>query len=217
ISVNENVFDHGGAMAKHGINACYPPAICYRLGGFCFNSNAECPSTSATFPIIRCPGERKCKCCIHDDETTPAPVTCPVVTCPSCPTTSGPTRNPSLEWNNVGSDWFVRIEQDLTWDEGRTICQERGLDMYQPKDVMAVHTYLYDNFVPKLYFLGARGNGTHMEFLSGDVLTEDNPLIYPNQFDVNPYTCLVLYATLTDTPLNADASCTSNALSILCG
>ncbi|CAL4070568.1 unnamed protein product, partial [Meganyctiphanes norvegica] len=171
ISGKEIVIDHGKAMAEHRNKGCSPPDLCDRLSGFCVKSQKECKDTVA---LLGCRGVKKCICCIVPDGTTPAPVTCPLVTCTSSPTqpvitTTGP------DWENVNSDWFMRFDQEVNWDDARIFCQEKGLDIFQPKDAPAVAIYLEDKYDADRYWVGARGNGTHMVWVSGDVLTEDDP------------------------------------------
>ncbi|CAL4190160.1 unnamed protein product, partial [Meganyctiphanes norvegica] len=108
--------------------------------------------------------------------------TCPVVTCEpfttEAITTEGPTVTPNLEWRTVGADRFVRFDQKITWNEARNVCRSHGLELYMPKDILNVSKYLDDTFSNgsgMWHWLGGRANGTHMVWLSGDVLTREDP------------------------------------------
>ncbi|CAL4141649.1 unnamed protein product [Meganyctiphanes norvegica] len=187
IPENEIVFDHGEAMTERRKKGCHPTILCDRIGGFCVKSRKDCKGTVDRYG---CRGGKKCKCCIPD-RTTAAPVTCPVDKCTPCPTspittTEGHTRNPNVDWDNIGSDWFVKIDQRVSWDEARALCQEQDLDLYQPIDPPAVARYLEDKYNDGLsrYWLGARGNGTHVVWISGDILSEDNPYFFPNPLGI---------------------------------
>ncbi|CAL4235807.1 unnamed protein product, partial [Meganyctiphanes norvegica] len=105
-------------------------------------------------------------------------------------------RNPNLEWNTVDSDLFVRFDRQEYWNDARAVCQEFGLELYQPRNPMAVAIYLKDKYGDwrSRYWLGARGNGTHMAWLSGDVLTLDNPYLMWRDVRKNPNQCTGLQA-----------------------
>ncbi|CAL4063812.1 unnamed protein product, partial [Meganyctiphanes norvegica] len=169
---------------------CKPTNLCTLAGGFCVKKKKDC---EGTLDASGCKG-KKCKCCIPD-ETTPPPPTCPVITCPApttcpvitfpaCPTcpTTVPTTTSGLDWQTCGRDRFVRFGEKMIWNDARSLCKSHGLDMYHPIDLLKLAEYLEKNPTGSRsadnHWLGARGNGYNMVWLSGEVIPRNNPLWY---------------------------------------
>ncbi|CAL4099022.1 unnamed protein product [Meganyctiphanes norvegica] len=100
-----------------------------------------------------------------------------------------PSSAEPLQWVAVGStDRFVRFSKEMNWYYARTLCRRHSLQPYHPGDILAVAQYLEDNFSDRWYWLGAKGNGTHMVWISGEPLTMADPwytTYYPTSYHQN--------------------------------
>ncbi|CAL4089013.1 unnamed protein product, partial [Meganyctiphanes norvegica] len=81
-------------------------------------------------------------------KTTEGPTTARITEGPTAAITTedDPTES-NLPWVTVNSDQFVRLDQQASWDDARTLCRRQGLDLFEhPRDVVALSKYLDENF-----------------------------------------------------------------------
>lgn len=131
----------------------------------------------------------------------------------------------NLNWLTVGADRFVKYNQTMTWTDARTVCRSVGLDLYQPKDYLAVSKYLETNYFnggSSVYFwLGGQGNGTHQLWFSGSVVPANAPWYgsYASSVGTNHCMFLVTYGGNADkgTVLGAYRCSYTSAFRPLCG
>ncbi|CAL4115682.1 unnamed protein product, partial [Meganyctiphanes norvegica] len=123
-------------------------------------------------------------------------------------------------WYIVGTDFFVRFPQEMNWEDARALCLGCGMDLYKPKNAVAVAKYLEDNFSDTWYWLGARGNGANQAWVSGGVVSRSDPWYKDNYKEVGTSDCLYLITHIgmpaAGTVLAA-TSCTSTSPDVLCG
>ncbi|CAL4081072.1 unnamed protein product, partial [Meganyctiphanes norvegica] len=122
--------------------------------------------------------------------STPAPTsTVPTTTPLTIATTSS-----NLNWLTVGEDRFVRFGERMIWDDARALCRNHSLDLYHPKDILAVAKHLddtvFDDYAD-VYWLGARGYGPNIRWLSGEVIP-NGPLWY--SYSSHQHYCIFLLA-----------------------
>ncbi|CAL4140196.1 unnamed protein product [Meganyctiphanes norvegica] len=125
------------------------------------------------------------------------------------------------QWHILDTDRFVRIPQGMNWNDARALCRGFGLDLYKPKNAVAVAKYLEDNFSDNYYWLGARGNGTNQAWVSGGVVSRSDPWYGGSYTNVVTNYCLALFThggyPAAGTVLFAD-SCTRSSINyVLCG
>ncbi|CAL4126159.1 unnamed protein product, partial [Meganyctiphanes norvegica] len=125
------------------------------------------------------------------------------------------------QWHIVDTDRFVRFPQEMNWDDARALCRGCGMDLYKPKNIVAVAKYLEDNFSDKWYWLGARGNGANQAWLSGGVVSRSDPWYRDYYKHVGTSDCLQLI-TYNGEPAKGTvlgtASCTNRTnIDVLCG
>ncbi|CAL4107537.1 unnamed protein product, partial [Meganyctiphanes norvegica] len=132
----------------------------------------------------------------------------------------GQTLLPNVPWHVVGSDRFVRFPQGMSWVAARSHCQSFDLDIYEPRNITAVGIYLDENFSDNWYWVGARGNGTHQVWLSGEVLTRADPW-YRDYWQYVSSSYCVEIITHAGIPANrtslAGVACTRTNNDVLCG
>ncbi|CAL4180267.1 unnamed protein product, partial [Meganyctiphanes norvegica] len=136
------------------------------------------------------------------EEITTTPPTCPPCQ-NTCTTNEGTTNKgltlpPDVPWHVVGDDTFVMFPQRMNWYDGQALCQTYNLNLYHPKNILAVAEYIDTNSFYSQYWLGAKGNGNDQVWIDGEVLTSADPWFRPDNYWNNGTNDCLAFITHSD-------------------
>ncbi|CAL4199055.1 unnamed protein product, partial [Meganyctiphanes norvegica] len=78
----------------------------------------------------------------------------------------------------IGDQHFLVLKNEhKNWDHARKKCEEKGLDLAEPKDYKAVVNYLDENCEnDNEWWLGGKGDGSNVVTISGTALDNNDPM-----------------------------------------